>query len=69
MEEYTTRITLVRLVFSGGGSGIGQVMCVEFAKRGATIVSWDVSASGNSKTEGLVRSAGGTVHTYICDVR
>lgn len=31
---------------TGGGSGIGQLMCLKLAAKGVTIVTWDVSEAG-----------------------
>ena len=53
----------------GAGSGIGQLMSIDFAKRGATIVAWDINKQGNQETARLIKTVGGAVHTYICDVR
>jgi len=44
-------------------------MCLEFAKRGAIIVAWDINNEGNQTTASLVRENNGTIYTYTCDVR
>lgn len=31
---------------TGGGSGIGRLLCLKLAGRGAKVVTWDVNAAG-----------------------
>lgn len=33
---------------TGGGSGIGRLMCLKLAAKGALVVTWDVSEKGES---------------------
>ncbi|XP_072038022.1 epidermal retinol dehydrogenase 2-like [Amphiura filiformis] len=56
------------VLITGAGSGIGRLMAVEFAKRGALVVLWDINKSGNEATARLVREMGGRAHTYVCDI-
>ena len=35
---------------TGGGSGIGRLMCIKLAERGATVVTWDISEAGKIYT-------------------
>ena len=37
-----TQVVLV----TGGGSGIGRLMCLRFARLGATVVTWDINKVG-----------------------
>ena len=34
---------------TGGGSGIGRLMCVKLAAKGAVVVTWDVSEEGKAQ--------------------
>lgn len=56
------------VLITGGGSGIGRVMCLKFAARGAKIVTWDVNAAGNDETVRQVVDAGGLCRAYTVDL-
>jgi NAD(P)-dependent dehydrogenase (short-subunit alcohol dehydrogenase family) len=58
----------LRAVVTGGGSGLGRALCVELARRGARLLVADVNVAGAEETAELVRSAGGEVHVFRCDV-
>ncbi|XP_047740927.1 short-chain dehydrogenase/reductase family 16C member 6-like [Hyalella azteca] len=53
-HDITGKVVLV----TGGGSGIGRLLCIKLAHRGARIVSWDVNVAGNEETERLVKAGG-----------
>jgi len=57
-------------LITGAGSGIGQKMCVEFAKKGCKIVGVDISPAGLLTTEELMKSKGfsSSWHCYKCDI-
>nr|XP_033790073.1 epidermal retinol dehydrogenase 2 [Geotrypetes seraphini]XP_033790074.1 epidermal retinol dehydrogenase 2 [Geotrypetes seraphini]XP_033790075.1 epidermal retinol dehydrogenase 2 [Geotrypetes seraphini]XP_033790076.1 epidermal retinol dehydrogenase 2 [Geotrypetes seraphini] len=56
------------VLITGAGSGIGRLLALEFASRGATLVLWDVNREGNEETCRLAKELGSArVHTYICD--
>lgn len=57
------------VLITGAGSGLGRLMSIQFAKRGATIIACDINDKGNQETADMVKSNGGTIYTYICDVR
>lgn len=56
------------ILITGGGSGIGQLMAIRFARLGATVVIWDVNQQGMDETCRLVRQDGGQARQYVCDV-
>lgn len=56
------------ILITGAGSGIGQLMSIEFAKLGAIIVAWDLNEKSLSKTKKLVEEAGSKCHTFKVDV-
>ncbi|XP_060631464.1 retinol dehydrogenase 10 [Anolis sagrei] len=43
-------------LITGAGSGLGRLFALEFARRRARLVLWDINAPGNEETAGLVRS-------------
>ncbi|XP_063849229.1 17-beta-hydroxysteroid dehydrogenase 13-like [Scylla paramamosain] len=56
------------VLVTGGGSGIGRLMCLKLAARGAVVVTWDVSEAGNEETVRQVQAAGGQCHGYVVDL-
>ncbi|ELT94342.1 hypothetical protein CAPTEDRAFT_103007 [Capitella teleta] len=56
------------VLITGAGSGIGRLMSLEFAKKGAIVVGWDISAKGNEETKKFVEDAGFQMHTFECDI-
>eukprot|EP00914_Ancora_sagittata_P026646 GHVO01052431.1.p1 GENE.GHVO01052431.1~~GHVO01052431.1.p1 ORF type:complete len:304 (-),score=27.19 GHVO01052431.1:235-1146(-) len=56
------------VLITGAGSGIGRLMALEFAKKGARVVGWDINAKGNAETKKFVEDAGFKMHTYECDI-
>ena len=55
-------------VVTGGGSGIGQGICLAYAREGARIVVLDVNAANADDTVGLVTAAGGRASAVLVDV-
>ena len=53
---------------TGGGSGIGQGICLAYAKHGARVVVLDANIAGAEATKKLVTEAGGKAWTYALDV-
>ncbi|XP_042869558.1 protein dhs-3-like [Penaeus japonicus] len=64
MKDITGDIVLV----TGGGSGIGRLMCLKFAEKGAKIVTWDVNDAGNRETMRQVVALGAQCRAYTVDL-
>jgi len=56
------------VLVTGGGSGIGRLMCLKLAQRGAIIVTWDVNAKGNQETVSMIQKEGGKATAYTVDL-
>ena len=56
------------VLVTGGGSGIGRLMCVRFARLGATVVTWDINTIGNEETVEMVKKEGNTAFSYTVDM-
>ena len=66
MTDVRGRIALV----TGAGSGIGRLLALELARRGAIPVAWDVDEERLAATVGeLERLSNGQARGYACDVR
>lgn len=57
-----------RILITGGGSGIGRLMAIGAAVRGARPIVWDISEAGAEVTADMVRQAGGECATYRVDL-
>jgi all-trans-retinol dehydrogenase (NAD+) len=53
------------VLITGGGSGIGRLMALKFATKGATVVLWDVNKDGMKRVQTEITGGGGqcTIHT------
>jgi len=58
------------VLITGAGSGIGQKMCIAFAKLGCKVVGVDISVSGLQSTEDILESLNLVENwsSYICDI-
>ena len=55
-------------VVTGGGSGIGRLLCVELAKAGCEVAIWDINEAGANETRTMVEAAGGIARVYVANV-
>ena len=56
------------VLVTGGGSGIGRLMCLRFARLGASVVTWDVNKAGNEETVALVKREGNKATAFTVDM-
>lgn len=64
-EDFTGKVALV----TGGGSGIGRALALEYAARGGTVVVLGRRADPLQETVRLVEDASGAASLVTCDVR
>lgn len=57
-----------RAVITGAGSGLGQALCLELARRGWRILAADSIEQRARETLALVQQAGGSGEAVCCDV-
>ncbi len=55
-------------VITGAGSGIGQALAIELAKKGAILILSDKNAEGLENTQKKVQTVGAACFTYTVDV-
>ena len=56
------------VLVTGGGSGIGRLMCLRFARLGATVVTWDINKLGNEDTVEMIKNEGNRAFSYTVDM-
>jgi len=56
------------VLITGGGSGIGRLMCLRFARLGATVVTWDINKLGNEETVDMIKKEGNRAFSYTVDM-
>ncbi|HEX8327687.1 MAG TPA: glucose 1-dehydrogenase [Hymenobacter sp.] len=61
-------LTGKKAVVTGGGSGIGQAICVLFARQGAEVHIVELNAEAGQQTADAIRQQGGTAHVHAADV-
>jgi len=64
MKDFKDRVVLI----TGAGGGIGRLMAVEFAKRGARLVVLDKDGTAAEETAALVRNVGAEARGFELDV-
>jgi all-trans-retinol dehydrogenase (NAD+) len=64
MKNIQDKLALV----TGGARGIGRLMALDFARRGARVVIWDLNAQALKAAEDEGRKAGLFIRGMICDV-
>lgn len=55
-------------VITGGGSGIGKAIALQFAASGATVHLLELGAAAAADTVADIKQAGGKAFSYSCDV-
>ena len=56
------------VLVTGGGSGIGRLMALKFAKLGASVVLWDINKGGNLAVQKEIQSGGGKAYAFQVDL-
>lgn len=57
-----------RILITGGSRGIGKLMAIEAARRGAAVVIWNRNAAAGEAVCEQIRSEGGQAQSYVVDV-
>uniref|UniRef100_A0A8D0BNB1 Short-chain dehydrogenase/reductase 3 n=1 Tax=Salvator merianae TaxID=96440 RepID=A0A8D0BNB1_SALMN len=66
--EKSIRNEICLITGAASPAGLGKLLALEFAQRGATLVLWDTDTEGNEKVAREVRNLGAKTYTYTCDV-
>ena len=56
------------MLVTGGGSGIGRLMCLRFARLGAIVVTWDINDAGNKETVAMIKKEGNKAFDFKVDM-
>lgn len=56
------------VLVTGSAVGIGRELCISFAREGAVVIAIDIDDAENKITREFVVKAGGTCHSYQCDI-
>lgn len=64
MKDLNGQIVLI----TGGGSGIGRLMALNFAKEGSRLVLWDLNYESAQSVADEIKQTGGDAWAYACDV-
>jgi all-trans-retinol dehydrogenase (NAD+) len=63
-----TAIAGSRILITGGASGIGRLLALALARRGARVIVWDVNAENLDAVVAELDAAGSGARGYLCDV-
>jgi len=63
-----TRISAATVLITGGGSGIGRLMALKLAAKGARIVIWDINEKNMAAVAQEINDRGGQAFAYRVDV-
>jgi NAD(P)-dependent dehydrogenase (short-subunit alcohol dehydrogenase family) len=55
-------------IVTGGGSGIGEALCRELARRGAQVIVADINAADASRVAAIISGDGGSAAARVTDV-
>jgi all-trans-retinol dehydrogenase (NAD+) len=55
------------VLITGGASGIGRLMALDFARRGARVAVWDISGEALRSLEAGARQEGLAIRGMVCD--
>jgi all-trans-retinol dehydrogenase (NAD+) len=56
------------ILITGGSSGIGRLMALDFAARGARVIIWDINGEAVRRLEDEARRKGLVIRGMLCDV-
>lgn len=56
------------ILVTGAGSGLGRLISLGAARRGATVVAWDLDEAAAERTRASIEREGGTAHSATVDV-
>ena len=63
-KDVTNKVTLV----TGAASGLGRLLAIEFAKKGAILVIWDIQLELLKETESIIKQQVPNAQVYINNV-
>lgn len=64
MKNFAGKIVLI----TGGASGIGKLMGIEFGKRGASVLLVDLNLAEAQKVAHSIKASGGRAHAFFADL-
>jgi all-trans-retinol dehydrogenase (NAD+) len=53
---------------TGGGSGMGRLLCLALAEKGAKVLAWDIDGAALDKLEDEAKDRGLEISGMVCDV-